>query len=391
MLPQLLSHSPDLKRLVDEGYNVEVRSNYLLLKDVPYVTPGKTVARGIIVSELTTSGDAAAKPGNHLVSFVGEIPCDNNGQELEIINEKGNVNLAPGLDACCKFSSKRPDRDYADYYEKMTTYANTLLGYAQVLEPNIDARTFPPAPTGDDTVFRYMDSATSRAQLSAISEKLKMDNIAIIGLGGTGSYVLDFVAKTPVGHIHLFDGDTFYTHNAFRAPGAASLDELKATPLKVEYFQRKYDPMHRNIIAHPTFITEANIDELKGLDFVFLTLEGGAAKKLVVGKLEEFGIPFIDTGMGVYEVGGSLGGIVRATASTNEQRQHVQQRISFADDDGNNDYERNIQIADLNALNAIMAVIKWKKLCGFYSDLEHEYSSSYTIDGNHLLNEDKLT
>lgn len=41
-----------------------------------------------------------------------------------------------------------------------------------------------------------------------------------------------------------------------------------------------------------------------------------------------------------------------------------------------------------NALNAAMAVIRWKKLCGFYLDLEGEHHSVYVIDGNHLLNED---
>ena len=34
------------------------------------------------------------------------------------------------------------------------------------------------------------------------------------------------------------------------------------------------------------------------------------------------------------------------------------------------EYATNIQIADLNALNALMAVIKWKKLSGFYQDLK---------------------
>jgi hypothetical protein len=54
----------------------------------------------------------------------------------------------------------------------------------------------------------------------------------------------------------------------------------------------------------------------------------------------------------------------------------------------NGDYARNIQIADLNALNAILAVIKWKKLFGFYVDFEQEHHSTYTVNGNLLLNED---
>ena len=50
---------------------------------------------------------------------------------------------------------------------------------------------------------------------------------------------------------------------------------------------------------------------------------------------------------------------------------------------------RNIQVADLNALNACLAVIRWKKLFGFYRDLEREHHTLYTVDGNHLLNEDQ--
>ena len=31
-------------------------------------------------------------------------------------------------------------------------------------------------------------------------------------------------------------------------------------------------------------------------------------------------------------------------------------------------YGRNVQVADFNAINAILAVMKWKQLVGFYSD-----------------------
>jgi hypothetical protein len=43
---------------------------------------------------------------------------------------------------------------------------------------------------------------------------------------------------------------------------------------------------------------------------------------------------------------------------------------------------------ELNALNAAMAVIKWKKLIGYYHDAEHEHHSMYTLESDHLLNED---
>jgi hypothetical protein len=37
---------------------------------------------------------------------------------------------------------------------------------------------------------------------------------------------LDFVAKTPVEEIHLFDSDVFLQHNAFRAPGAINKERF---------------------------------------------------------------------------------------------------------------------------------------------------------------------
>jgi hypothetical protein len=42
-------------------------------------------------------------------------------------------------------------------------------------------------------------------------------------------------------------------------------------------------------------------------------------------------------------------------------------------------YKSNIQIAELNALNAVMAVIRWKKLFGFYVDDACEFHSVYRI------------
>jgi hypothetical protein len=94
--------------------------------------------------------------------------------------------------------------------------------------------------------------------------------------------------------------------------------------------------------------------------------------------------------MGVELADDALGGILRVTTSTVQNREQVKarHRIPFSDGDGNDEYSRNIQIADLNTLNAALAVIKWKKLFGFYRDLDREHFTTYTIDGNQLLNED---
>lgn len=76
--------------------------------------------------------------------------------------------------------------------------------------------------------------------------------------------------------------------------------------------------------------------------------------------------------------------------STPEKRAHVREkkRIGMTGRDADGVYSHNIQIAELNALNAALAVIRWKKWCGFYLDLEGEHHSIYTLDGNNIINED---
>lgn len=392
MSPKLLSRSPDLKRLRDEGFDVEVRSNFLVVNNVPYVNARREVKLGKLVSELTLCGDVTNRPSTHVVHFAGEHPCHKDGGEItQIKHGSARSSLGPDLVVDHSFSNK-PPAGYSDYYDKMTTYIAIISSPAEALDEKATARTFPVVePDAEESPFNYLDTASSRAQIGLVTQKLALAKVAIVGLGGTGSYILDLVAKTPVKEIHIFDGDTFSQHNAFRAPGAASIEELRQKPQKVAYFKERYSKLHRKIIAHDAYLGAASVEELRGMSFVFLALDQGDGKKLVIEKLEEFGISFIDVGMGVQFAGEALLGVLRVTTSTPQQRAHVKakNRIPLGDGDANNEYSKNIQIADLNALNAALAVIKWKKLCGFYTDLENEHFSAFSVDGNALLNEDQ--
>jgi hypothetical protein len=81
---------------------------------------------------------------------------------------------------------------------------------------------------------------------------------------------------------------------------------LKAQPSKAAYFSDIYAKMRKGIVVHEAYVGAENVDELRDMTFVFLCLEG-PAKKLIVEKLEAFGLPFVDVGMGVYLSEGLLG------------------------------------------------------------------------------------
>jgi hypothetical protein len=395
MSPPLIARSADLSRLRDEGYEVDIRDSHVVITNIPYVTEQQVVSRGTMAIALTTSGDETGPPPDHTVWWAGSMPCHQDGTPITRIDAgSAEQSLAPGLVVQHRFSSKPlPTGKYPDYYAQFTAYIRILEHEAQALDSSATAATFAPVETTEDeSVFLYHDTATSRAGIQMASKKLEIDKVAIVGTGGTGSYMLDLVAKTPVQEIHLFDDDHLLNHNAFRAPGAASIDTLRERPLKVTYLAEIYGRMRRGVIAHPVRLGAHNADELAGMDFVFLCMDSGPDKRALVERLEKLDIPFIDVGMGLDECDGSIGGIVRVTTSTSRQRRQIWDlgRITFDDpDDDHNEYARNIQVADLNALNASLAVIRWKKLCGFYRDLEDEHNTLFTVDGNHLLNEDQ--
>jgi ThiF family len=390
MSHQLISRSFDLKRLRDEGYEVEVRTNYLLVHSVPYVNQQKQIAYGTLVSELTLGGETTVRPNTHVVLFAGGHPCSQDGVPIaQIAHASARQQLLPDLIVDHSFSNK-PASGYVDYYEKMTRYIDIISAAAKALDAQADARTFKPmASSESDSVFRYIDTASSRAGIAAISERLSMFRIAIVGLGGTGSYVLDLVAKSAVREIHLFDDDLYLQHNAFRSPGATDLKDLERQILKVEYLRETYSRLRSGIVAHATRVTEVNVTELKAFNFVFVCVDKGPARKLILDALCAYGVAFVDVGMGVEVTDDQkLFAVCRTTSATIGRTSHLQSRVPTADIDAEGAYTQNIQIAELNALNAAFAVLKWKKIFGIYEDTEQEHHSTYSTNFHLLTGEE---
>lgn len=391
MRQELIDHSQDLKRLRDEGFGIQEKGGLLIVHHIPYLNSKKEILYGKLVCELSLNGtNGAAKPKTHIMHFCGDYPCNTDGTEISVLRHQNRTyEIVDGITVNFSFSTKiNGGRDYNDYYEKVCTYSTIISGPAKAINNTVSEKSFVLyEEESEDTVFVYCDTNSSRANITQISAKLKGQRIAIVGTGGTGSYILDFIAKTPVAEIHLYDKDKFYVHNAFRAPGAATRSELDSGLEKVVYFANKYSAMHKRVIPHCTNITEDNVHELINNTFVFIAIDKGGIKALIIKTLLEAGVPFIDVGMGIEAVNDFLIGILRVTIGTSDKSDHLQKRISFVDDD-EDDYHSNIQIAELNALNASLAIIKWKKYLGFYHDMEKEFHSTYTISESQLLNDE---
>src|SRR5215216_3722421 len=108
---QLINHSPDLKRLRDEGYEIEVYGGYLIIHHIPYLNSKVEIKYGTLVSVLDlTNPTTTAKPQVHTLYFEGEAPCNMDGTVITPI-QHSNVNMLirEGIVVNQMFSNRPPN------------------------------------------------------------------------------------------------------------------------------------------------------------------------------------------------------------------------------------------------------------------------------------------
>lgn len=386
MLQQLLSHSQDVKRLVNEGYAVEINDRHICVHNVPYVKSNKEVAYATLLCPFNITGSVITQV-DHTMFSTGYSPCNKEGVPLnKIILSEGARQITQDIIANCQFSSK-PVNGYKDFHAKFTTYIALLESEAQILEPHVKARNFAPIKlTNFDSVFHYFDTNSSRANIDFLNQKFRNQSIAIIGLGGTGSYILDFVSKTPVREIHIYDNDTFNTHNAFRSPGAATTDALECDISKVDYLWGIYSNMHKHIIPHNEFVNDGNLSLFSKYDFVFVCVDNNKSRMNICSYLAENDIKYIDVGLGVNLIGDMLSASIRVSYP---YRQDISVLKNHCGNGNHEDdlYTSNIQIAELNAFNAGLAVMKWKRESAYYTGTDDFHTLTYNTSMNKIVYE----
>lgn len=399
MSRKLIDLSPDLALLRKEGYEIHFREGFFLVSSVPYLNKDLQLGYGTLACELRHVNNVAQPPAAHPMWWQGEYPYQVDGTAIEAIrNPSEGKTLLTGFVVNYYFSA-RPSgpgtlpTGYLNFYDKVKTYIGIIAGPALQLFPDAILKTERVYPDeGDDSPFHYPDTNSFRAEINAISDKVKGQKIAIIGLGGTGSYILDLIAKTWVAEIHLFDADPLGQHNAFRMPGAASVEDIDAKMKKVHYHHRVYSKMRKGIVPHDVRIGPENFSLLDGFSFVFIAIDKSGIKRALFDYLVQHGVPFIDVGAGATRRGDILTATARVTAATSAKFDHLAERVNMAPDDNDEDvYQTNIQIAEINAINAAVAVIHWKRQYGFYENVDNTMHAQISIDGLRIFNSDLTT
>lgn len=144
MQQQLINHNPDLNRLQEDGYDIAVFGGYLVVRQIPYVTPSKQLDFGTLICVLNYAGPTKiSPPPDHTIYFCGETPCSSDGTPLNsIINNSQRQQLTAELLATHYFSSKPLSGNYPNYYEKIRTYAEILSIHAKAIDKSVTTKPF---------------------------------------------------------------------------------------------------------------------------------------------------------------------------------------------------------------------------------------------------------
>jgi hypothetical protein len=385
-----------LERLRAKGVKCSLsKGTVLVVRDVPYLNAALKLDFGELIFGLSFSGESLLPPADHTAYWKGEQPCNIDGTVIEgLVNGPNRKDFGDGVVSDFFLSRKPLDNGgkYLTNYDKVMQHIQMISAPARAKYPSeCKCDRSEVEVLGEELPFVYGDTNASRANITGICECLEGQKLAIIGLGGTGMYLLDYLAKCPVGEIHLYDDDSFSNHNAFRAPGAASVDVLNRRLSKVQYAAEVYGKMKRNIVSHEMKVTPENISALDEMDFVFVCVDSSSVRNMIAAHFVDVGMSFIDTGLGLDIVDRHIVGQVRVTLGIPGHYEHLKEAFGSQSGDEYDPYASNIQIAELNSMAAMMSVVKWKKLLGFYGDTSflEDLSSIYCVQSGSIFKAQK--
>jgi hypothetical protein len=368
VLIELASHNEDVQRLLDKGYALRNDGAHLVVRDIPYLDAERALQWGALVAKLEFIDRVRVRQDDHQAYFAGGVPHGLDSRPIPNLAGGPHTILLTKTDIIVQRSfSNKPPGGFANFFDKIEHYVAVISGPAMSLHGanpltfRIDAEII------GKSVFKFHDTLTSRAEIGDLADVFRDEVIAVIGLGGSGAYMLDFMVKTPVKEVRGFDGDFYHVHNAFRSPG--KLDESDLGLRKAEVYQRRYENFREGLSLSRKYMDKFSAADLQGVTFAFVCVDKGSSRAEIFDLLIAQRIPFIDCGLGLNRKQGPLAGALRVTYYPAEKAAELRaKQLAEEVDDPDDIYRKSVQIAELNALNACLAVIRYKQVRGFYVD-----------------------
>ena len=382
-LQALANRNPYIDWLVKQGYDLGFINGHLVIFGVPYLNAAGELQYLDMITPVDVREESLIdRPADHKVYFAGEMPCNLDGQKINAGTGE-EVRWVSEQIVGNRYLSSKPEglRNYESIEEKITQYLTLISSPAIHKHPDVTPRrALAKHREMALSPLRFPDTLSAREGIVELSHLLRKRRVAIIGCGGTGAYVLDYLAKTHLEEIHLFDDDIVHVHTTFRFPGAYSEKHLGMT--KVEVLTETYSHFHSGIKPHVKRVDKEDIASLADFDFIFVCVDDGPSRQLICQACHNASLPFVDVGMGLSKGGKGLYGFVRTSCGERGDFDKLNgTQYLPAENAHDQEYRNQPQIAELNALNAAMAVIRFKQHIGFFDRLSDSHATVFDVAG----------
>ena len=381
------------------GFTVTVESDVVRAIRVPCLLAGRVVGTCTIEKSYDpASGKPSARIGGavHAVTITTEAGQDGrvyhaDGSPLEsYIAGDGRTWSTISIRKGSQGSPEEDESasDLIHRYAKQIVGAVSAAGYSETSSLTIR------------TPFKIPNTFEARAAIGPVQDRIRHQRIAIIGLGGTGAYILDLVAKTPVMEIHLLDSDDVEWHNFMRAPGSPTAGEVEARrkgrSRKVDYYYDKYaslrEGIHRHAIRVDNSSTFGKLLSTHPIDYAFvcidqLTDSNSPRQDVVYSTLSQAAVPFIDSGVGITLDDHTVRGVVTTSAYA-AGSMAWKDAIPNARIEGSVPGYRNVQLPEVNALAAALAVMEWRRRTDQYVSESASFLHRFRLETPRIVSAD---
>ena len=361
------------------GFEVEVELESAVVRTVR--VPCLFIGRVPGTCTIETSYDSSTrKPDNRIGGDVHAVKVTIDGEYDGRVYHADGTAIGNYVGGDGKtWSNISIKRGAQDRQEEDETAHDLLHRYVKHIVGAVSAASYsdPAALTIPDP-FHIPNTFEARAAIAPVQDRIRGQSIAIIGLGGTGAYLLDLISKTPVAEIHLLDSDCVEWHTLKRAPGAPTAEEMELVStgslFKVDYYHSKYAAFRPGIHPHPIRVDSpsmfAKFVSDHPIDFAFVCIdqltEGDSARQdAVYCAVMEARIPFIDSGVSITLEDCAIRGAV-TTSAYDAGSDAWSDAIPNAKLDGGAPGYRNVQLPEVNAAAATFAVMEWRRRTGQY-------------------------
>ena len=186
-------------------------------------------------------------------------------------------------------------------------------------------------------------------------------------------------------------------HNFMRAPGAPTAKEIEShrntSVLKIDYYHSKYASLREGIHLHAYHVDSPSMfDEFLSahpIEYAFVCIDqltdGDSSRQdAVYQALSEAKIPFIDSGVSLTLDNCSVSGAVTTSAYCNGSMAW-KNAIPNARVEGNAPGYHNIQLPEVNALAAALAVMEWRRRTGQYANESSSFLHKFRLERPRFL------